>query len=78
MPYSVKRAKRRHDEPAKMTGLYIVTSRLGARVVERKSLNSARIALMPIGFVFNGSPDGAWVKVLGGGYCVGISVREIV
>lgn len=78
MPYSVKRSRPKNAEPALLTHCFVVTSVHGARVFERKSVNSALLRKMEKGTVFGGFPDGPWVKRLGGGYCVGISVREVV
>jgi hypothetical protein len=76
--YRVKRSRPRHTDAPALPHLYIVTSKLGARVVERKSMNSEQIVIMPQGFVFHGTPSERWIRVLGGGYCVGASVREVV
>jgi hypothetical protein len=76
--YRVKRSRPRHTDAPAMPHLYIVTSKLGARVVERKSMNSEQITIMPPGFVFHGRPSDKWIRVLGGGYCAGVSVREVL
>lgn len=75
MYYHVKRAKSK--ETAILTSLFIVTSKLGARIVERKSMNSPWLGHLPYGKPFQGSYSGAWVRVLGGGYCLALTVREV-
>lgn len=61
---------------------YVVASlfrvKHGARVMERKSLNSQLLDRLAPGALFHGLIDGPWVRRVGGGYVVRLSVEEIV
>lgn len=63
--------------PFVMAALYRVTSKLGARVMERKSLDSAEVASLPRGALFHGVLRDAWIRRVGGGYVVARSVEEV-
>lgn len=67
--------------PYVMARLFIVTSAIGVRFVERQSLNSPELGRLPQGRLFHGEPVGAWVRRLpheGGGYAFSVAVKEVV
>lgn len=78
MPYSVKRSRPKQSEPAPMASLFLVTSLLGARVMERKSMNSGELAKLRQGALFHGVLCSPWIARLGGGYVVHLCAREVV
>lgn len=71
--------KRYYSKDAPLARLYVVSSPLGSRVYARKSVDSESPRVMRLGFLFHGTPStDKWVRILGGGWCTGLSVREVV
>lgn len=82
MPYATPKPKKRvAPPPYPMARLFMVTASRGCRFMERASLNSTELGMLPKGTLFHGESAGVWVRRLGsegGGYCWGGTVKEVV
>lgn len=65
------------NSTAPLARLYTVISPFGTRIYERKSVDSLLVRIIPFGGQFHGAPSERWVRLLGGGWCTGLSVREV-
>lgn len=82
MPYATAKPKRRAAlPPYPLARLFMVTASRGCRFMERRSLNSTELGMLPKGTLFHVELAGVWVHRLpseGGGYCWGGTVKEVV